>query len=158
MGKKSKKDSFLSKKDVEEFRETYEHGYTDAWPFEDDPYKDKNRYTTGMPVEGSGSYTTPSDPYPIEQDVNWKYCEDEIINDFRNYLRKTYTEHYKSNDDIECFDAWIALGESGPTFRNTALKYLWRYGNKDGVNKKDLLKAMHYVLMLMYVDHYREVE
>ena len=59
------------------------------------------------------------------------------------------------NNNIECFDAWIALGNSGPTFRNTALKYLWRYGKKDGKNKKDLLKALQYVIMLLYVEHYK---
>jgi hypothetical protein len=57
---------------------------------------------------------------------------------------------------IECFDAWIALGDSTPTFRNTAIKYLWRYGKKNGSNKKDLMKALHYIFMCLYVDHYKD--
>jgi len=87
----------------------------------------------------------------------WKYSEDEILSDFREYLASTYGEHYKSDSkDIECFDAWIALGDSTPTFRNTALKYLWRYGSKEGNNKKDLLKALHYIVLMLHVDHYKE--
>jgi len=55
----------------------------------------------------------------------YKYAEDRIITDLHDYIDNTYGEHYKTeNHDIECFDAWIALGESTPTFRNTALKYL----------------------------------
>lgn len=85
-----------------------------------------------------------------------KYCEEQIIEDFKQYVLATYKEHYKTTEqNIECFDAWIALDDATPTFRNTALKYLWRYGKKNGSNKSDLLKAMHYTLMCLYNDHYK---
>jgi Protein of unknwon function (DUF3310) len=88
---------------------------------------------------------------------DYKYAEDKIISDFKAYIDKTYTEHYKTKEErVECFDAWIALGEATPTFRNTAIKYLWRYGKKNGNNKSDLLKALHYTLMCLYNDHYKE--
>lgn len=89
--------------------------------------------------------------------IQYKYAEDKILADLKAHLDKTYSEHYMTEDQsIECFDAWIALGDSTPTFRNTALKYLWRYGKKNGNNKKDLLKALHYVIMCLYVDHYKD--
>lgn len=89
----------------------------------------------------------------------YKYKEAEIIQGFKNYIDETYSEHYKTeNNNIECFDAWIALGDATPTFRNTALKYLWRYGKKNGSNKADLIKAMHYILMCLYNDHYKKGE
>jgi len=89
--------------------------------------------------------------------ITYKYAENAIINDFQDYIDKTYDEHYKTNEDsVECFDAWIALGESTATFRNTAIKYLWRYGKKNGNNKDDLMKALHYTLMCLYVDHYKD--
>ena len=92
----------------------------------------------------------------VASELPFKYCEEEITADLFEYLLSTYGEHYKDDDTkIECFDAWIALGDSGPTFRNTALKYLWRYGRKDGHNKKDLMKTLHYVIMLLCVDHYK---
>lgn len=91
--------------------------------------------------------------------VSYKYAEDQIISDFKHYIDNTYTEHYKTEEEaVECFDAWIALGDSTPTFRNTALKYLWRYGKKHGNNKNDLLKVLHYTLMMLYVDHYKKGE
>ena len=87
----------------------------------------------------------------------YKYEENQIISDFHDYIDKTYEEHYKTNEkSIECFDAWIALGNSTDTFRNTALKYLWRYRKKNGNNKADLMKALHYTLMCLYVDHYKD--
>ena len=93
------------------------------------------------------------------EEIAYKYAEGQIIADFKAYIDKTYSEHYKTEDQqIECFDAWIALGDSMPTFRNTALKYLWRYGKKNGNNKKDLLKALHYTLMCLYVEHYNKDE
>lgn len=87
----------------------------------------------------------------------FKYAEGDILKELDTYLRSSYGQHYITEDenDLQCFDAWIALGDSTPTFRNTALKYLWRYGKKDGNNKRDLLKAIHYIMLCIYVDHYK---
>lgn len=86
---------------------------------------------------------------------NYKYNEATIIADLQSYVNSTYGEHYSTDEEVTCFDAWIALGESTPTFRNTALKYLWRYGKKNGNNKKDLMKAMHYIILALHNDHYK---
>jgi hypothetical protein len=89
--------------------------------------------------------------------ISYKYAEDRILADLKAHLDSTYSQHYMTEDKgIECFDAWIALGDSTPTFRNTAIKYLWRYGKKNGSNKKDLMKALHYIFMCLYVDHYKD--
>jgi hypothetical protein len=91
--------------------------------------------------------------------IDYKYREDDIIADFLDYIDKTYGQHYKTNTHkIECFDAWLAMGDATPTFRNTAIKYLWRYGKKKtyAESKEDLFKALHYVLMCLYNDHYRK--
>lgn len=95
--------------------------------------------------------------YTTQPEREFKYCEDVIVTDFLVYLNQTYGEHYKSEDNkVECFDIWLALDNSAtPTFRNTAIKYLWRYGKKGGCSKNDLFKAMHYTLMCLYSDFYR---
>jgi hypothetical protein len=34
------------------------------------------------------------------------------------------------------------------------LKYAQRYGKKDGKNRKDLMKVIHYAIIQLYQDHY----
>jgi hypothetical protein len=91
----------------------------------------------------------------LNKDISYKYFEDKIIADFNSYINNTYADHYQTENNVQCFDAWIALGDSTPTFRNTAIKYLWRYGKKNGNNKDDLMKVLHYTLMCLYNDHYK---
>jgi len=94
-------------------------------------------------------------PKEAPKKIAYKYKEDKIVEDLAKYLDQTYGEHYQGSDNIQAFDAWIALGSADTSFRDTALKYLWRYGKKKGKNKDDLLKTLHYVVMLLYHDHYR---
>lgn len=91
-----------------------------------------------------------------EQNIPYKYMENRIIADFHAYIDKTYGQHYQTENNVQCFDAWIALDDATPTFRNTAIKYLWRYGKKNGNNKDDLMKVLHYTIMCLYNDHYKD--
>jgi hypothetical protein len=92
----------------------------------------------------------------IPKDIQYKYAEDKVIADFKTYIDKTYGQHYQTENNVQCFDAWIALDDATPTFRNTAMKYLWRYGKKSGNNKDDLMKVLHYTIMCLYNDHYKD--
>jgi hypothetical protein len=90
--------------------------------------------------------------------IEYKYSEDKILADLKSYIDKTYGQHYKSDQqDIQCLDAWIAMGDATPTFRNTAMKYLWRLGKKgneqDEIN--DVIKAIHYCFFILYMLKYR---
>jgi hypothetical protein len=38
------------------------------------------------------------------------------------------------------------------------LKYAQRYGKKEGKNKKDLMKVIHYAIIQLSQDHYKEPE
>jgi hypothetical protein len=86
----------------------------------------------------------------------YKYHEDASIQELANYIQSTYGEHYIGNDNIQAFDVWHALGSAETSHRDTAIKYLYRYGKKGGHNRKDLQKAFHYILMLMYYHDLRE--
>jgi hypothetical protein len=86
-----------------------------------------------------------------EKNVNLKYNEDLIIAELLEYIKSTYNEHYVGQKDkVQTFDVYDALGSLDTTSRDTAIKYLMRYGKKDGKNKKDLLKALHYTIILWY--------
>ena len=83
-------------------------------------------------------------------DISYKYNEMTNINKFIKYLDGTYGQHYVGNGDIQTVDFWESLGSLESTARDTAIKYLARYGKKGGKNEKDLLKAIHYIILMMY--------
>ena len=83
--------------------------------------------------------------------IKFKYNEDKSIEAFTKYVEATYKEHYVGDGDVQTIDYWRSLGSLETTARDTAIKYLGRYGKKAGKNRKDLLKTMHYVILMMYV-------
>ena len=93
-----------------------------------------------------------------EQELNPAYKENLIIEDIRKYILGTYDEHYVFGEGRQLFDDWIEEGNANITFRHTAQKYLKRYGIKDGKNKKDIMKAVHFLVLLLYVDHYHDIK
>jgi hypothetical protein len=83
--------------------------------------------------------------FRFDEDVNFKKILD--------YIEGTYNEHYGHNvngRNIQVIDMWEGLGSLGTTSRDSALKYISRYGRKNGFNEKDLFKAVHYILLMMY--------
>lgn len=81
---------------------------------------------------------------------NYRFREDKILKDALNYINGTYAQHYVGKEEIQTIDVWDSLGSVDTTARDTAIKYLMRYGKKDGHNKKDLLKAIHYIVLLYH--------
>lgn len=85
-----------------------------------------------------------------ESKMTYKYNEDKIIDEIKKYIDGTYGQHYVGNKDIQTLDFWESLGSLDTTARDTAIKYLARYGRKEGRNRKDLLKAAHYIILMIY--------
>ena len=81
-----------------------------------------------------------------------KYNEDEFLNEALEYIKGTYTQHYVSGSDkdLQLIDLWAARNSAMETSLNTAMKYILRYGKKNGYNKLDLLKAIHYITFVYY--------
>ena len=79
-----------------------------------------------------------------------KYSEDKIIDDIESYIKHTYGGHYVGKDEVQIVDLWESLGNVETTARDVAMKYLMRYGKKDGKNEKDLMKAIHYMIMMIH--------
>jgi hypothetical protein len=89
----------------------------------------------------------------------WKYNEDKILKDIEEYVTGTYGSHYCGHNqeykDIQTIDL-MAAKDLAPGFcQANILKYGSRYGDKDGRNKRDLLKVIHYAMLLLHFDrHY----
>jgi hypothetical protein len=73
-----------------------------------------------------------------------------ILAEVKDYIRATYGEHYAGK--IQTIDVLESLGTLNTTARDNAIKYLSRYGKKGGKNRKDLLKAIHYIVMILEGD------
>ena len=82
-----------------------------------------------------------------------KYNEDKICKEIENYIKSTYGQHYSSGKDgIKTLDLLKSIGIKSDFCQANAIKYLSRYGRKNGYNRKDLLKAIHYVILLLNND------
>ena len=82
--------------------------------------------------------------------INYKFNEGRLCEELIAYINSTYDEHYSENK----FQAteFIMDGGHGEGFcLGNILKYTQRYGKKDGYNRKDLLKVLHYAIMALYV-------
>lgn len=87
---------------------------------------------------------------PPQSASQFKYREDKFLKDLQDYVNSTYGQHYVGKKDIQTIDVWETLGSVLTTTRDTAIKYLMRYGKKGGYNRKDLLKAAHYIILLAH--------
>ena len=91
----------------------------------------------------------------------FKYHEEEILKDIEEYVSRTYQGHYTGNSyefrNVQTLDLMAAKELASGFCQANILKYGSRYGNKDGRNKKDLLKVIHYAMLLLHFDgHYGE--
>jgi len=86
----------------------------------------------------------------IEKDCTRKYKEDESIEALKNYISTTYGGHYTSdNNNVQTLDLIESVGDAESFCRSNAIKYLSRY-DKKGQAKRDILKALHYTLLLYH--------
>ena len=86
----------------------------------------------------------------IESNNPRKYKEDESIKALQDYISTTYGGHYTSdNNSVQTLDLIESVGDAESFCRSNAIKYLSRY-DKKGQAKRDILKALHYSLLLYH--------
>jgi len=88
---------------------------------------------------------------PKNENGFWKYHEDVILKEIRDYLGGTYNAHYASPESkTQTLDLIEGIGDAEPFCRSNAIKYLSRFGKKNGKSKQDILKAIHYCILLYH--------
>ena len=83
--------------------------------------------------------------------IDYKYDEGKTLTELKSYIDQTYDQHYSQNN----FQAteFISDGGHGEGFCiGNILKYAQRYGKKNGKDRNDLLKVIHYGIIALYVD------
>jgi hypothetical protein len=81
--------------------------------------------------------------------INYKYNEGELLKEFSQYIDQTYDQHYSLNK-FQATEFILDSGHGEGFCIGNILKYAQRYGKKDGYNRKDLLKVLHYALIALY--------
>jgi len=91
----------------------------------------------------------------MSEDTNkngfWKYEEDKTLKEIEQYLSSTYHSHYTSEQSkTQTLDLIESIGDAEAFTRSNAIKYLSRFGKKNGKSKMDILKAIHYCILLYH--------
>ena len=91
----------------------------------------------------------------------YKYHEEEILKDIEEYVSSTYQGHYTGTKHefrkVQTIDLMAARDIAAQFCQANILKYGSRYGSKNGRNKTDLMKVIHYAMLLLHFDgHYGE--
>jgi len=87
----------------------------------------------------------------IKPPVDYKFRENELINEFRDYIDNTYTGHY-GHGGFQSSEVIIDRGHGLGFFLGNVDKYNARYGKKGSPSehRKDLMKIIHYGFLALY--------
>ena len=81
--------------------------------------------------------------------IDYKYSEDRILKELAEYIDATYGEHY-SHNKFQATEFIMDSGHGEGFCLGNVMKYAQRYGKKEGKNRKDLLKVVHYGIMALH--------
>ena len=80
--------------------------------------------------------------------AKFKFREDEILTKVSNHIIQTYDAHYSMNK-IQSTEFIVDAGHGEGFCLGNIIKYAQRYGKKNGKQKDDLLKIIHYATILL---------
>ena len=122
---------------------------------------DQIAHHVGLNTEGQEKETMDNirESSERKRDGRYKYHEAQIIQDIEDYVSSTYNGHYTGTKheyrNVQTIDLMASRDLAAAFCQSNILKYGSRYGSKEGRNKKDLLKVIHYAMLLLHFDeHY----
>ena len=130
----------------DEYTQAFDHlmNEDDGLDYEVNYYDDYMATVDDQYSHHFGQNTVP--PYITAE---FKYNENEILKIAEEYIAKTYTLHYTGKKGTQTLDLIESIGDAEAFCRSNAIKYLSRY-NKKGRPQDDILKAVHYCVLLYY--------
>jgi len=154
--------------------DVYAYHYPPTSPLSDDPYPTVGsleyykRPDLAQDIDLSDNDDQASHHFGLNSEVNqsenmsahyFKYHEEEILKDIESYVSGTYRGHYTGDTheyrNVQTLDLMAARSLASAFCQSNILKYGSRYGSKDGKEKKDLMKVIHYAMLLLHFDeHY----
>lgn len=104
---------------------------------------------SGYEITGDGFVWPVQDVPTSKPRSNFKFNEDVILNEVKDYISGTYRAHYNSGSGIQTLDLINSCGDAEAFCRSNILKYASRY-DKKGTAKMDIQKIIHYAVLLYH--------
>tara|TARA_R100000030_G_scaffold32195_1_gene23776 strand:+ start:20 stop:292 length:273 start_codon:yes stop_codon:yes gene_type:complete len=89
--------------------------------------------------------------------MKYKYNEDTALKELKKYIDSTYDAHY-SKDKFQATEFIIDSGHGEGFCIGNILKYAQRYGKKNGKDRNDLLKVIHYGIIALHINEMEKSE
>ena len=82
--------------------------------------------------------------------INYVFNEEKYLKEIKDGIDKTYTSHYAQNK-IQSTEFINDAGHGEGFCIGNIIKYAQRYGKKNGYNRDDLKKIVHYAIIMMHI-------
>ena len=89
--------------------------------------------------------------------INYVFNEEKILEEIKNGIDKTYSSHYAQNK-VQSTEFIADAGHGEGFCIGNIIKYAQRYGKKNGYNRDDLKKIVHYAIIMMCLHDKRNEE
>ena len=86
--------------------------------------------------------------------LNYVFNEESYLKEIKDGIDKTYSSHYAQNK-IQSTEFIADAGHGEGFCIGNIIKYAQRYGKKNGYNREDLKKIVHYAIIMLHIhDNY----
>jgi hypothetical protein len=119
--------------------------------------KNEEQVITGITLLNDGTKTDVEYTLGPSTEIQYVFNEKKVLADVLAYIDTTYSGHYSAKKSKKGSKKKIQVTEFAcshcdspqDALRFNVLKYAARYGHKKGFNKDDLLKSIHYLVMMI---------
>ena len=81
-------------------------------------------------------------------EIKYAFHEARTLKEMKEYIDSTYSAHYAQNG-YQATEIIESMGHGMGFALGNVLKYVQRYGKKEGYNRSDLLKVIHYGIIAL---------
>ena len=89
--------------------------------------------------------------------INYVFDEESYLKEIKNGIDETYSSHYAQNK-VQSTEFIADAGHGEGFCIGNIIKYAQRYGKKNGYNREDLKKIVHYAIIMMCLHDKRNEE
>ena len=86
--------------------------------------------------------------WDLDKHIDYAFNEGELLRQMKEYIDSTYDAHY-SQGKYQATQIIEDCGHGMGFALGNVLKYAQRYGKKEGLNRADLLKVVHYGIIAL---------